>query len=224
MWLSPPSYIDFRSLSSITISRSWNSGDPYANLNVVSDETVNRLLKVSNRGILGYSIGCALWTVHRYAGVVDITPLLEYVEACLPCLFGLSERVPNELPQDEWAGDARGPSQFAVFLIGDTWNTAEFSVPSEQGALCESLVLYDLPKESQDREKFLKWREVVLGRLRENCKRVEAYPDGSGVPLEILDPASEITHEDLIEKISAATRKINRSNRFLRDISDFKAP
>lgn len=221
MVIKDPPYIPIEDLSKIDIYEDWDSDNPYSNLGEVVDETIERLSVLSNRAILAYSIGCAYWVVYRYSGKEDINILLEYIDACLPCLFALSDRVPNELIQDEWTGPVRGPLQFSVFLIADTWHSGEFDAPAEQGADSEKLVFYAIPKERNERVLFLIWREVILSRLEKNYQRNVDNPDGMGVPIDILNPNVELEPNEYKQQILSAVLKIDKGNKFLGDLSDF---
>jgi hypothetical protein len=239
-----PSYIPVDSLSKIDIVKSWDSDSPYENLGEISHktmeklsylsdrginedlgelsyETLDRLSVLSNRGILAYSIGCAYWVIYRYSAKVDINVLLKYIEGCLPCLFAFSDRVPNELPQDEWKGPVRGPSQFSVFLIADTWHSGEFDIPTLQGVYSEKLVLYDIPKACNEMFLFLEWREVVLSRLEKDFQRLSDEPEGAGVPLEILDTGIELEQSEYRQAMLNAVSEIDKNNEFLSGLSDF---
>jgi len=240
MAMNIPPYIPVESWSKIDIVKGWDSDYPYENLgevshetverlsiypdeilDEVSHETVERLSILSNRGILAYSIGCAYWVVYRYSARADINLLLKYIEACIPCLFAFSDRVPNELLQDEWVGSVRGPLQFSVFLIADTWHSGEFDVPAKQGAYSEKLVLYDIPKKCHERALFLEWREVILSRLEKKFRRVLDKPDGIGVPLEILDSRIELDQSEYRQKMLDTVSIIDKDNEFLCDLTDF---
>lgn len=221
MVMNSPPYIPIENLSKIDIYEDWDSDNPYGNLGEVVDETIERLSILSNRAILAYSIGCAYWVVYRYSSKEDINILLKYIEACFPCLFALSDRIPNELIQDEWTGPVRGPLQFSVFLIADTWYSGEFDVPAEQGAYSEKLVFYAIPREYNERALFLAWRKVILTRLERNYKRDVDNPDGMGVPLDILDPTVELEPNQYKQQMLSAILKIDKNNEFLCDLSDF---
>jgi hypothetical protein len=227
MALKPPAYIPVKELSKIDVIGTWDSGDPYENLADVSEETVDRLSSLSNRGVMAYSIGCAYWVIYRFSDKADIGLLLKYIEASLPCLFAFSDRVPNELNQDEWIGPVRGPLQFSVFLVADTWYSGEFDVPAEQGARSEQLVFYTIPEECRERNSFLMWREIVLSRLEKYFSRDPDNPDGLGVAIDVMDPGVEIDlgmnldDREYRLRMANTLSQIDRDNYFLSDLIDF---
>ena len=109
----------------------------------------------------------------------------QYLEAAWAAVINDRYLDPWEPPDEDWLGPIRGPLSIAMLIIKEAVMTAifEFS-PGIAPSYISNLVGYVL----KDRTPFLRWRELVLNRLKKFYPLNLEETLGEVVPREALDP------------------------------------
>ncbi len=216
MTAEPPRYIRVDQIAEKTIRHSWSDWDPFETLGDADPETVERLDKVSNRGITAFAIGCSEWVVYRPGMLTSDDTPSNYLEAFWAYVMGVTEAQPPETDDEDWKGPIRGPINFALMMTLNTiiCSEPEDGVPSTYAGLAARVALHVL----SDERAFLDWQRSVLERLVRYFPRRTEDPDGPSVPREVLDPTVDLDTENVGRLIREFLSRLDpRRNPFLPD-------
>ena len=164
------------------VDYAWDDWEPYSLLGD-DDLCMQTLLRsVTDRAKLAFAIACAEWVVTRLDPWLegDITPW-KFIEACWA--FEMSDRfaLPAESDESEWKGKVRAPVDLALMTILNTAIGFEDDNAEVDAAFAAQIALHVLV----ERGAFLRWRRLVLHRLRRMYPKTQDATAGDerGVPV-----------------------------------------
>lgn len=196
-----PNYLPIAKITEMPFDYEWDSEFPFSLIDQGSFETIRKLEKLSNRGLIAYSTGCGEWTVYRMSKVVDDLLPYYYIEAFWAYVMGKQDlfKYPPELDHEEWGGYEKGPIDCAISSIMNVIYLYEFyDPPVSDAARIAELAKHVLGDETL----FLEWERKVLDRLVKNCPRIEDEPEGEPIYRQLMDVSSEYnehSRDQLIE-------------------------
>lgn len=208
-----PHYIPVEEISSLPLSYEWDFWDPYEILGKINESTMNDLDKISDRGQIAFSIGCAEWVVARLSKHLSDTKAFLYIDACWAFQLDTGIASPLAPNEDEWQGSVLAPIDLAIVSILNTYYTTEDGQGAIEAAFSELIPIQVL----FDKTPFFVWREKILNRLKTHFPRQENDHWGLPVPKEALNPDLPLDTE-LIKQYAASNLEqiFNTKNIFIR--------
>lgn len=198
-----PKYIPLNDISKQPINYHWKDWDPYIMLEPASEETLDALAEISDRGVITFSIGCAEWVIYRLSPYFKDQRVWYYLEACWALVLGAPIAIPTDPVFDEWQGKILSPIGLSILTILNAWRMVENDRADAYAGFAERIPLWVL----HDTQPFISWRDIVLQRLI----RWHPYDENTAieplVPREILDPSIDL---DGINQDALVKKELNR--------------
>jgi|GEM_PF-2414416 len=196
-----PNYIPVAHITETALDYQWDSESPFSLINQGSIKIIRKLEKLSNRGLVAYSIGCGEWVIYRISKVLDDLLPYYYMEAFWSYVMGHQElfEYPPELDHENWMSYERSPVDCAISSIMNVIYLSEYyDPPVSEAARIAELAKHVL----SDRTLFIEWEGKVIDRLLKNSPRIEDDPEGEPIPRQLMDISFEYdkySKERLIE-------------------------
>lgn len=190
MVLQPPRWVQVPGIQDEKIRYLWDDWDVEAVDMPLNPALQKRLVALSNRAIVAFTIGTAEWIVYRFAGLsTDLRPS-QYLEAGWAQLVDFRYSEQTEIDFAEWRGPVRGPLGIAIRrVLYAVQQAAVAGDPAWRAGRAAKLAQHVLPSARP----FDDWQERVLDRMRELWPASADNPLGDVIPREALDP--EITFD-----------------------------
>ena len=189
LYQTPPPYIPIEEITARPIKYVWDSEMPFGLISEGEADVTAKLVRVSSRGIIAYSIGCTEWVVYRMSKVLDNLTPYYYLEAFWAYVMGHQDLFdyPPELDHIQWASQEEGPIDCAISSIMNVIYLSEhYSPPAGDAARIAMVARHVLSDDSL----FSDWEKKVLDRLVSYCPRMEGLGEGDPIPRQLLDSSS----------------------------------
>ena len=222
MALSLPRYLVAANTQDDSLRYEWDDWRTLPALEVVDEELVGRLKRVSQRAVLAFASGTAEWVVHRFSRLChDPEPWL-YLEAAWAmvidvryCGLGAEKTTWQEFALKNWNGPVRRPIHDALKTLEIAFQqlASEYhSDPTIIAATIATLANHVMP----DPLPYKTWWSQVIGRFESLYPRSSEDPLGDLVPREAVDPGLDFRPEQTEFLINRFLRSLDyRSNIFL---------
>lgn len=190
MALSIPRYIQETGIVEAPIQYKWPDS-PFDAYGEENPRFENKLVKISDRGVVAFSAGIAEWIAWRLIKHTNDPMLFNYIEAVWAAIVDWTYMDPKNNPEDklEW-DDFDGPILEPLCAATMKMGEIIFLVSDEQpitddGVSMANLLEFVLPNTKSFRE----WRNWAIEQLRRLTPRI-SEDDSLGVPVprEALDP------------------------------------
>ncbi len=192
-----PEYIPVSQISSQFPEYEWDEWDPYAPLGEHDEQTMDVLAKVTDRGIIAYSIGCAEWVVYRLSPYFDDERPYRFLEACWAFEMEKGYEAPKPFNEHEWQGKIRGAVELSLVTILNSYYLTEEEGAEVEAALAELIVLHVMA----DTTPFLNWRSKILPRLASIYPRNSSDVWGEPIPRQFLDPSKDMGRDERLRMV-----------------------
>jgi hypothetical protein len=200
------------------VAHTWDNDDPLAGVGMPRAESEAILSAVGDWGKLVYSLGCAEWVLARLARFVRADWPWLFRDACWAFELDGGFMLPPEIEDHPQEGPVDGPVCLALTTVLNTRYGFDERNAQIDASIAEQIALHILP----DQDRFIRWRDTVLGRLERASAGKE--PAGQRLSMSILDtdasmpvPAPPPTTVDL-------QRLVLENNPYARRLASFRPP
>jgi hypothetical protein len=184
-----PPYIPVAEIVSDSDDYEWNHESPFGLVAPADEIVANRLVEVSNRALVAYSVACAEWVVYRLLNYLpDETPF-HYLENFWAFVMGRDEhfRFPPELAHEDWLTAQLGPVDCAISSVMNVIYLSQYyGPPGKDAARIAELAKHVLGPIGSPH--FSAWHQSTIHTLTIGCPRSPAEPDGPPLPRALVDP------------------------------------
>ena len=196
----------------------WDNWDPSKACHPIDDELLKRMIGISKRAILAFTIGCLEWIVFRLEGLFTDEAPEQYLEASWTAIVDYHYLRPWMLDYDDYSTPVLGPLALGTTLAIEAIMSAyeeedeDCMEPAEEAAEIESLVRHVL----NDTESFESWKEAVMQRLEELYPRNPDDMLGPLIPPDVVNVDQDFNKKGIKKRIDSYLRSLDvKSNMYL---------
>jgi len=181
----------------------------------IDEELYTDLEKISCRANVVFSIGMALWILHRLGILIEEQEPPQYLESAWSTLVDVrycGVVWEDHIEDDDWRGPLKGPVNYAMnHVMEAVAETFDMEQPEIPAALSYNLAKYLM----EDPTDFKEWSTKLLELLTKLYPRTNEDPLGPPIPFELFD-LEELDPSLLKNQLNSFLSRLDyRSNPFL---------
>jgi hypothetical protein len=213
MALSVPNYIEAANIQDANIRFPWDDWNVEQAEEPVDEEFVERLKRISQRGIVAFTAGSAEWIVQRFAALSDDPLPEQYVETAWAMMVDLRYCGVTwddyTVESATWTGPVRRPLSIAMVRVEYTFQAIiEYGDIELSAAWISDLAQHVMTDPAPYRE----WQERTIERFEELYPYNTEDKLGEVVPREALDPSFDFRVEQTQDLVNRFLSNANPGN------------